>query len=152
MDADNADPGNGGSGRRLVHGSISKSVLDEFFAVFKDLGPGLPESIYQEAMVRALHARGLRVEREVGLAVWFRGMLIGSFRADVIVEDVLLLELKAVPRIVEAHQAQVLTYLKVTDVEVGLLLNFGPQPDFRRVVYSNSRKVRVSPQPSAVSA
>ena len=153
MNADDADPLSKALSRPgLIHGSISKVVLDEFFRVFDDLGPGLPEYIYQEAMARALRCLALHAEREVPLLVFFRGAPIGRFRADLIVEGVLLLELKAVERILEAHQAQVLTYLKVTDLEVGLLLNFGSQPDFRRLVFSNNRKVRAGLRSSAPSA
>ena len=153
MRADDADELPKGAARpAFLHGSVSKAVIDEFFRVYDDLGSGLPEAIYQVAMARALRSRGLQVAREVPLHVFFRGEPIGRFRADLIVDAVLLLELKAVERILEAHQAQVLTYLKVSDIEVGLLINFGTTPDFRRLVYSNARKVRASPRVPASSA
>ena len=152
MNADLADARSGGPvPTGLIHGSISRLVLQEFFHVYRELGHGLPEAIYQEAMTRALRCLDVRAEREVPLRVYFRGLAIGSFRADLIVEQVLLLELKAVERILEAHRAQLLTYLRVSDIEVGLLLNFGPQPDFRRVVCSNARKVRAGPRVPAPS-
>jgi GxxExxY protein len=82
------------------------------------------------------------VERQVPVRVWFRGHRVGDFDADLLVEGIVLLELKAKRAIDPPHEAQLINYLRATDVEVGLFLNFGPKPEFKRLAYDNSRKVR----------
>jgi GxxExxY protein len=124
--------------------NVARSVIGVFYEVYNELGPGFLESVYQEAMVLALYQTGLPVTRQVPVDVVFRGLRIGTFRADLLVAGELLVELKAVRAIEEAHVCQVLNYLRATRLEAGLLLNFGPRPQFRRVVYSNGRKVSVS--------
>jgi GxxExxY protein len=89
-----------------------------------------------------LSLAGLRFEANVALPVWFMGQQIGLFRADVVVQGAVLLEFKAAPRIEPWHQAQVLNYLRASDLEIGLILNFGPKAEFKRVVFSNARKQR----------
>jgi GxxExxY protein len=97
-------------------------------------------------MTIALGDAGLRVERQLALPVWFRGQKIGDFIADMLVEEAVLLELKCVRMFEPVHEAQLLHYLKSTDAEVGLLFNFGPSPQFRRLVFANERKnIRVNP-------
>lgn len=115
-----------------------------FYEVYNELGPGFLESVYLEAMVLALHQSGVSVTRQVAVDVVFRGLCIGTFRADLLVAGELLVELKAVRTIEEAHVAQVLNYLRATRLEAGLLLNFGPRPQFKRIVYSNKRKAAVA--------
>jgi len=97
-----------------------------------------------------LEAKGLKIERQVPTPVWFRGQQIGDFRCDLLVEGKVLLELKAARIIEKAHEAQRLNYLKATDIEVGLLLNFGEKPQFRRLLFDNPRKK--SRPPAAGSA
>jgi len=92
----------------------------------------------------------MNVERQVAVSVWFRGEQIGDFRADMLVDGNVLLELKAGRTIDQAHEKQLLNYLRATNIEVGLLLNFGIRPQFRRLVYENERKkIRVYPRESA---
>ena len=129
----------------LLQSRLTRIVIREFFAVYNELGFGFLESVYEEALARALRTAGLRVQQQAELRVYFRGLAIGSFRADLLVESSLVLEIKAAERIVNSHLAQVRNYLKATDIEVGLLLNFGPAADFRRVIFSNSRKIRRDP-------
>jgi GxxExxY protein len=95
---------------------------------------------------------GLVFELETAIPVWFRGVDIGKFRADFVVDSTILLELKAVDHLDRQHEAQLFNYLRATDIEVGLLLNFGPRPDFRRIVLDNEKKkLRVHPCSSVVS-
>jgi GxxExxY protein len=97
-------------------------------------------------MVIALNDAGLVVERQIPLPVWFRGRRVGDFRADLLVEKAVLLELKTARTFDPAHEAQLLHYLKSTSVEIGLLLNFGAKPQFRRLLFDNDRKkIRVNP-------
>ena len=120
-------------------------VIRVFFDVFNEMG-GFPEFLLKRAMVIALEDAGLKVLQEVALPVWFRGRRIATFRADLIVEPGLIVEVKTAPQIEPFHKAQLLHYLKATDLEVGLLLNFGRKPEFCRVVYENARKrPRVEP-------
>ena len=104
---------------------ISK-VLDASFAVHSELGPGLLESVYQNALCVEFEERGISYEREVPVTVVYKGRDLGiGFRADIIVERTLLLELKSVESLVDIHLSQVLTYLKLLTFKRGLLLNFG---------------------------
>ena len=111
-----------------------------FFDVYNELGHGFLESVYREAMTIALRYEGLQVEKEFPLAVRFRGQLIGDFKADLVVKGSVIVELKAVKSLGPAHEAQVLNYLRASVLEVGLLLNFGPKPQVRRLAFSNLRK------------
>jgi GxxExxY protein len=123
------------------HSELTEKVIGVYYSVYNELGPGFLESIYQKAMIIALREVGLEVTHEVAIPVWFRGSQIGDFKADLIVNGCILLELKAVERMQKAHEAQTLNYLKATALEVALLMNFGwERPEFKRFAYDNSRK------------
>ncbi|HVE78667.1 MAG TPA: GxxExxY protein [Gemmatimonadaceae bacterium] len=113
---------------------LTSRIIGVYFEVYNELGAGFVESVYQAALAVALGHAGIAAAREVAFPVFFRGTRVGEFRADLLVEDSVLLELKAVPRLAEAHRAQLLNYLRASGVEVGLLLNFVPQPTIRRLV------------------
>lgn len=101
----------------------------------------------------ALRDLGLEVKRQVPIPVWFRGQNVGDFRADVLVEEAVSLELKCARSLDPAHEAQLLHYLKATEIEVGLLLNFGEHPRFRRLIFDNERKrIRGNPRRSVAGA
>lgn len=137
----------------LLHRDLTERIIGIFYDVYNELGRGFLESVYEAAMAIALHEAGLRAERQRPLQVWFRGQCIGDFRADLVVDGLVLLELKACSGFDPAHEAQLLHYLRATDIEVGLLLNFGPQPQFKRMVFENSKKeIRAHPRQSAASA
>jgi len=122
------------------HSELTDVIIGVFYDVNNELGFGFLESVYQKAMNLALIEKGLRVESEVATSVFFRGQKVGDFRADLLVNQIVLLELKTVDRIVRAHEAQVLNYLRSTELELALILNFGPQPQVRRLLLDNSRK------------
>jgi GxxExxY protein len=124
----------------LKHRELSQMVIGVFFDVYNELGHGFLESVYQKAFEHALRAKGLRVNRKIEVPVWFRGEMVGDFEADLLVDCKLLLELKAVRCLDSAHEAQLLNYLRATDVEVGLLFNFGVKPEFKRFAFENARK------------
>jgi GxxExxY protein len=137
-------------GRGLKHGELSGKVLRVFFNVYNELGYGFLEAVYGKAMTMALTEVGLRVDCGVAIPVWFRGEQIGDYWADLFVENALILELKACRALEPAHEAQLLNYLRATEIEVGLLLNFGPKPQFKRMASDNDRKqIRVHPRSSA---
>ena len=121
---------------RLVLRGLSKKVIGAFFDTYNELGHGFLEGVYESALAIRLDECGLRFERQVGIAVSFHGQVVGEFRADLLVEDCLLVEIKAATHLTPAHDAQLLNYLKATRIQVGLLLNFGPRPEFRRRVFS----------------
>ena len=131
----------------LRHSDLSERIIGVFYDVYNELGHGFLESTYAEAMVVALEDAGLTVAREVPVPVWFRGRKVGQYFADLMVEDTILLELKAARSMDGTHEAQLLHYLLATDVEVGLLLNFGVRPQFRRLLFDNERKnIRGNPR------
>jgi GxxExxY protein len=136
-----------------LHAEITEKVIGVFFEVYNELGGGFLESVYHESLRIALVQAGLRVTVEVPVPVYFRGEVVGNFRADVVVNDCVLLELKAVSGFDAAHDGQVLHYLRATRFEVGLLLNFGPKPQFRRfILEEDKKKIRVVPRESVVEA
>ena len=113
-----------------------------FYDVYNELGHGFIESVYEKSLQHALVSLGLKACRKIEIPVRFRGQPVGNFEADMLVEDCLLLELKAVRTLDNAHEAQLLNYLRATDIELGLLLNFGLKPQFKRMVFDNSRKLQ----------
>jgi GxxExxY protein len=134
------------SAPRLKHSDITEKIIGIFYGVYNELGHGFLESTYAEALLVALEASGLNAAREVSVPVWFRGRKVGQYYADLIVEGMVLLELKAARTLESAHEAQLLHYLRATKVEVGLLLNIGLRPQFRRVLFDNERKkIRENP-------
>jgi GxxExxY protein len=127
---------------KLKYSDLTDKILGIFYEVYNELGFGFLESVCEEAMLMALEANGLKVERQGPIPVWFRGKKIGSFEADLIINDVVIIELNAVKAIDDAHIAQLLNYLRATEIEIGLVLNFGHKPEFRRKAFDNSRKKR----------
>jgi GxxExxY protein len=122
------------------HVELTRRIIGVFFQVYGELGYGFLESVYRSAMTVALAEAGLAVEAEVELQARFRGRAIGTFRADLLVQGAVLVELKAARAIDSSHLAQLLNYLRCTDIETGLILNFGPTPKIRRLVLGNVRK------------
>jgi len=117
----------------LLHEEITNKILSACFEVSKELGAGFLESVYQNALLIALQGKGLFVEREHPLAVFFRGHNVGQFYADILVDNKIILELKAVSALTDVHKAQVINYLKATEKDVGMLINFGnPKLEYRR--------------------
>ena len=134
-----------GLGQNPFHDvDLTGEIIRQFYAVYRDLRPGYFESVYREAMLIALEDAGLRVAREVPVGIAFRGRLISGFRLDLIVERRVVVELKAMPALAAPHLDQLVNYLRCTDLEVGLLLNFGPSPQVRRAAFSNDRKPKRS--------
>jgi GxxExxY protein len=124
----------------LKHAQITERLIGLFFDVYRELGHGFLESVYEEAFAVALEESGLRFSRQVPLTVWFRGRLVGSFRADAVVEGAVLVELKAARALAPPHEAQLLNYLMATDLTVGIIFNFGPRPKFVRRILEKDRK------------
>ncbi len=126
--------------RRYKHTELTELVIGAFYEVYKELGIGFLEKVYQEAMMLVLRNKGIEVQCKVPIPVWFRGCKIGNYEADLLVAGVVLVELKAGKALDPSHEAQLLNYLRATEIEVGLLLNFGPRPQVRRFAFENERK------------
>jgi GxxExxY protein len=110
----------------MTENQIGKAVVDAAVAVHRALGPGLLESVYEAVLAAELRERGLHVERQVSVPIEYRGICFDEgFRADLIVDEKVLVELKSVERVSHAHKKQVLTYLRLTRHKLGFLLNFG---------------------------
>lgn len=112
----------------------TRVIIGAFYYVFNRLGSGFLESVYHTALGNALARSGRLVEREAPLSVDFEGQVVGEFRADLIVDQQVLVEVEAVEHIIAAHEAQVINHVRASGLPVGLLLNFGPRPSYRRVV------------------
>jgi GxxExxY protein len=129
----------------LKHSNVTEIILGGFYEVFNVLGSGFMEGIYVAAMVIVLRRRGLQVEEKPSLPVYFGELLLGRFAPDLLVNGVVIVEAKAVRTIDRIHKAQVINYLKASNIEVGLLLNFGDTPQFQRLVFDNERKADRKP-------
>lgn len=124
----------------MLHEEITSQVIAAFYDVYNKLGYGFLEKVYENALVIELRKRGLKVIQQGSIQVYYDGQVIGEYFADLLVEDKVIVELKAVGEIIKAHENQLVNYLKATNLEVGLILNFGPEPKFKRKIFSNSRK------------
>lgn len=130
----------------LKHSDCTGRIIGVFYDVYNELGYGFLESTYAAAMLVALEESGLIAAREVSVPVWFRGRQVGQYFADMVVENKVLIEFKAARHLESAREAQLLHYLRATQIEVGLLLNFGLRPQFRRLLFDNERKkIRENP-------
>jgi GxxExxY protein len=124
----------------LKHGLTTDQILHVFYEVYNELGHGFLESVYHRSLVIALESTGLKVCSQMDVPVSFRGHRVGNFVADVLVENCVLLELKAARKLELSHEKQLLNYLRATEIEVGLLLNFGERPEFKRLIFDNLKK------------
>ncbi len=122
------------------HSDVTDRIIGVFYDVYNVLGYGFLEKMYERAMVMRLEKAGLSVRPQEQIDVYFDGELIGHYLADLVVNDVVLVELKAADRLAPEHEAQLLNYLRATDIEVGLLLNFGNEAKVVRRAFDNHRK------------
>ncbi len=130
----------------LSKGEITQKIIGVFFEVYNELGHGFLESVYGKSLELALNSTGFIACRKIEIPVMFRGHNVGDFQADMLVENLILLELKTARVLDSSHEAQLLNYLRATEIEVGLLLNFGLRPQFKRLVFDNPRKaIRANP-------
>ncbi len=123
----------------LYH-ELTESIIGIFFEVYNSLGYGFLEQVYENALAIALKRAGYEVAQQQAINVYFEGQVVGVYYADIIVNRKIVLELKTAKKIVDEHVAQLINYLRATDAQVGLVLNFGSKPDFKRRVFSNTNK------------
>ena len=122
------------------HADITGQILKAFFKVYNTLGYGFSEKVYENATTHEGRKLGLQVEQQKEILVYYDKTAVGHYFADLLVNGLVIVELKSVYKLLPEHEAQLLNYLKATPIEVGLLLNFGPKPDYHRKVYDNDRK------------
>ena len=125
---------------RGKHDELTERIIGVFYDVYNELGYGFLESVYREAMQVALGQVGLEVKVEIPVPVYFRGSVVGVFRADLMVNDSVLVELKSCEQLLKQHDSQTMHYLRATFLEVALLMNFGPTARFKRLVMNNDLK------------
>lgn len=124
----------------MRHGMVTDAVIACFYSVYNSLGYGFLEKVYQNALLQELDKRGIPAEAQVPVTVLYDGRAVDEYYADILVDNKLIVELKATKVLMPEHEAQLLNYLKATEIEVGLLLNFGPKPEIKRKVLDNERK------------
>lgn len=124
----------------LLHKELTEDILDAFYEVYNHLGYGFLEKVYQNALFLELKGRNYHVIPQQRCPVYYKGKEVGEYFSDIIVENQVILELKAVENIVEEHKKQLQNYLKASSIEVGLILNFGKKPTFHRSVFFNEAK------------
>ena len=129
----------------LMHCALTEKIIAVFYEVYNELGHGFLESVYHKSLALALSQKELTVQSPVDIPVFFRGYQVGCFEGDMLVEKCVLLELKAARTLDSSHKAQLLNYLRATEIEIGLLLNFGVKPEFKRLIYDNPRKKLTNP-------
>jgi GxxExxY protein len=135
---------------RLPCWEITDKIIAAFYEVYNKLGSGFLESVYRAAMIIVLTRLGLRVETRAVLPVRFESRIIAEFRPDLVINEKVIVEIKVARTLDPSHSAQVLNYLRASDMEVGLLLNFGAKPQFQRKYYDNERKARREPPEEVV--
>lgn len=124
----------------LLHEELTNAIIKTFYEVYNELGYGFLEKVYQNSLYLELKNKGYKVEVQKKISVYYKGIEVGEYYADLMVEDLIILELKAADFIVKDFENQILNYLRSTDCEVGLLLNFGKKPEFKRKIFENCRK------------
>lgn len=124
----------------VVHEAITRMIIGAFYEVYNTLGYGFLEKVYENALYIELSRIGLKCEQQKEIRVHYKNQIAGLYYADILVEDMIILELKTAEELHQKHELQLINYLKATNKEIGLLLNFGPKPTFQRKVYSNSNK------------
>ncbi len=125
---------------QFKHQDITEKIIKAFYNVYNSLGYGFLERVYENAMMIELKSLNFNCEKQKQIKVFYKNENVGEYYADIIVEDKVIIELKAAEGIVEEHEHQLLNYLKATEIEVGLLLNFGKKPQFKRQIFENSFK------------
>ena len=119
------------------HSALTSDIIGCFYKVYNELGYGFLEKVYENSLKIELEKRRFFVERQKPINVYYSEQLVGEYYADLVVNNKIILELKASEALCEEHEFQLINYLKATEIEVGLLFNFGKKPEFKRKVFSN---------------
>ena len=131
----------------MKHAELTRQIIGAYFRVYNDLGYGFLEKVYENAFALELRSNGLRVNQQQRIQVYFQGTVVGDYFADLLIENAVILELKATEAIADAHMAQLMNYLKATTCEVGFVFNFGPEANFQRRYFGNAKKKNLRNNP-----
>lgn len=124
---------------KYIHSEISEQIIKCFYKVYNKLGYGFLEKVYQNALHLELKDEGLLCEVQKNIKVFYKDKVVGEYFADIVANNCIIIELKAAEGLVEEHEFQLINYLKATEIEVGLLLNFGKKPQIKRKIFTNDR-------------
>jgi GxxExxY protein len=122
------------------HKELTEKIIKTFYTVYNKLGYGFLEKVYENAMMIELKKEGISAASQSPIRVLYEGEIIGEYYTDILVGNKVIVEIKAAKKLVEENEAQLLNYLKATEIEVGLLFNFGVKPEVRRKAFNNLRK------------
>ena len=125
---------------KIKHNELTEKIIGIFYRVYNKLGYGFLEKVYENALMIEFRSERIQAMAQSPIRVEYNGQTIGEYFADLMIEDKVIVEIKAAKSLAVEHEAQLLNYLKATDIEVGLLLNFGPKPQIKRKLFDNSRK------------
>ncbi|MGD0845464.1 MAG: GxxExxY protein [Geobacteraceae bacterium] len=130
------------------HRELTDTIICCFYTVYNTLGFGFLEKVYENALLAELEIRGISALAQSPISVFYGNRQVGEYFADILVDNKVIVEVKAVKNLASEHDAQLLNYLKATDFEVGLLLNFGPQPQVKRRSFENERErgIKLNPK------
>ena len=128
----------------MKNADLTDKIIGAFYNTYGTLGYGFLEKVYENAMVIELREAGVKVVPQARIQVFYHGRVVGNYNADLLVDDMVIVELKVVRALAKEHEAQLLNYLKSTPYEIGLLLNFGPRPQVKRKVFDNDIKGNLS--------
>jgi GxxExxY protein len=121
--------------KKILYKDLTDKIIKCFYHVYDELGGGFLESVYEKSLIIELEEMGIAAENQKQVNVYYKNELVGEFRADIIVEGKILIEIKAVNTLLTIHEAQLLNYLKATGIKIGLLVNFGGRLEFRRRIF-----------------
>jgi GxxExxY protein len=130
--------------KNYLHHGITEKIIQAYYKVYNTLGYGFLEKVYHNALLIELRKMGMECKSQFPIKVCYDNQLVGEYYADIIVEDCVIIENKASEMLVEENEFQLINYLKATELEVGLLLNFGKKPEFKRKIFTNDRKINKS--------
>lgn len=126
--------------KNFPHQELTKEIIGIYYDVYNELGYGFLEKVYQNAFAIELLSKGYQIEKHKKINVFYKNEIVGEYIPDIVVDNKLIIELKCVEFLVEAHECQLINYLRATECEVGLILNFGKDPQFIRKIFTNNLK------------
>lgn len=118
------------------HSELTDAIINAFYAVYNELGYGFLARVYERALAHELNKRGFTIIQQAPVQVYYDGQVVGNYYADLLIDNLVIVEVRVSPTIAPEHEAQILNYLRATQYEVGLILNFGPQPQIKRKIYN----------------
>ncbi len=127
----------------MLYEDKTRKIIKAFYKVYNTLGYGFLEKVYQKALLIELKKMGFYCTEEQKIEVFYEGELVGDYRADIVIDECIIIENKAAEALVEDNEFQLINYLKATRIEVGLLLNFGKKPEFKRKIFTNDKKENI---------